>query len=883
MLRDCLSSALLCSVAMLLFYFLTITKNEKLGSFLTGDLLELYFPAIKSLANNLRSGAGLSYSWNLYMGMDAVEYYTSVAGFSLWNLLLLLFPHMNPETFVLILIVGKCGLAGAGFTYFGKRVLKVNSSVAVLFSIFYAMSGFQVVNNTVNIIWMDLVYLLPLILTFIVMFLEEKKWIAMVVAYAYAFLCNFYIAYILGIFSAIFFMLYLCLLVKPKEKSWKKNISHMLKYAFCVLLAAGLGAGALLPTAHFLVNNHAADAVQAGDNLIMKNPFLLLTRFLMGIRWSDFDTKPYLYCGILTILLVPFFLICKRIEIREKILYGTLFVLLLVSYMVLPVYIAWHGFDAPDQWYGRFTFCINFVVVAMACKAGQVLWKAEDQKNTKEFIPVLMGIPCWLVLLWYGSKCGNVMADKAGVVNVVILLLWPMYILAAMHFTKKRQELISILGIALALSEVICNGYFQHTLFQDRNEVKTFYDQNEALAMQLQRDDGWWRVNVENALTDNADTLGGYHGITDFSSFENYSLRKTMSKLGAFTSPRLLSDRGTNPFTEMLLGVKYDTRLATMEEYQGENPVIYRNPYSLSLGYLAAPEILSVELAEDNVFVNSNRVASALLGEEIAIFEPVAEEAVFVDGNGITLQKGEDGYYYLLREDVSPDQATFSYLVPADAGETYISFAGQRNVFDADSPIVYEYGKVADYGALDVTYSKKMDSMEEFNICTITMIRNWTRDWGKYGNAYIYSLKEEKLSQVHERLSEGQMEILGWENGYVHGKIYVEDPSKILFTSIPNVEGWKVQARRISAAGPAEAQWVTPKLAGVLENAFWGVQFPEKGDYEIFMEYEAPGFQAGTWISCISLCILISLGLMEKRYFAKKSVVREENAGTESR
>lgn len=881
-LRDYLLAAVLCALAMLIYVFSIVIKDG--NTLFTGDLLELYLPAIKSVADNIRNGQGLSFSWNLYMGMDAVEYYVSVAGGSLWNLLYLLFPMMEPESFIIISIVGKCALAGVTFTYFSKRVLKAKLPETVIFSLFYALCGFQVVINSVNIIWMDQVYLLPLILTGIVIFLEEKKWKMLVISYAYSFLCNFYIAYIVGIFSAVFFLLYLFLFTK-KDVTGSAKIKKMAVYGGMVILAAGLMAWALFPTAKFILNNPVADATPADGSLVTQNLFLLLERFLFGISFGEMDRLPYLYCGLLTVLLLPFFFYSKRIEKREKILYGSLLFLLLLSCMCLPLYLLWHGFDAPDQWYGRFTFCFSFLCTAMGCricsvyddestKEKNVIDGQEAEKTLKDngtvssWVVIIISAVCMLLLLAYGKGYTQTLSNTAVLWNVVFLIGW-LIIMVIRRFCKgKEKNLLSFFAISLAFFEVIGNGCLQHTLYQSRSEIESMYIQNEFLAKALQEDTGLYRVEVGNAMADNIDSLGGYPGVTDFCSFENYQLRQTMRKLGSFTSPRLLSSRGIHPLTEMLLGVKYNALFATPQEYTGKNPLIYRNPLYISMGFMVDEAAKAVELGEDNVFENSNRVATALLGKEIALFEPVAEENVRVEERGIRLTKEENGYR-MTREADTPDQVALNYEISGEEREVYVAFAGQKNVFEANSPIVYEYSKVADYGALDVTYAKRMDKLESQSICTITMIRDWTRDEGSYTKAYFYALNEQVLQELYEKLSEEKLEILDWKNGYIHGKIKVSDASKILFTSIPNVEGWKITVKNSEVQTTADHQQLV-EVTPLLEGTFLGLEFPHEGEYEVDFTYEAPGLQQGIIISVLSLVIFLSLLLGEKIYFARK-------------
>ena len=86
---------LLCSFATLLFCIGSITQFDQASSIITGDSLELYVPGLRALARNIREGNSLSYSWNLFLGMNATAYYTAVVGGSLVNLIYILFPQLG--------------------------------------------------------------------------------------------------------------------------------------------------------------------------------------------------------------------------------------------------------------------------------------------------------------------------------------------------------------------------------------------------------------------------------------------------------------------------------------------------------------------------------------------------------------------------------------------------------------------------------------------------------------------------------------------------------------------------------------------------------------------------------------------------------------------
>ena len=203
---DIFLSFSVCGLSMYLFCIYSVTRYPRTSTLLTGDVLGQYIPALRSFVKNVWSGNGLSYSWDVFLGMNATEYYGTYVGGSFVNLVYLFFPWLSPEAFIRIAFTLKTAMAGAGFTYFCKKAWNTGNMVPVFISVFYAMCGFQVSSNIVNYIWMDALYMLPIVTANIVVGLKEKRWTPLVLSYAYLFICNFYMGYIVGIFSAIFFI-----------------------------------------------------------------------------------------------------------------------------------------------------------------------------------------------------------------------------------------------------------------------------------------------------------------------------------------------------------------------------------------------------------------------------------------------------------------------------------------------------------------------------------------------------------------------------------------------------------------------------------------------------------------------------------------------------
>lgn len=70
-----------------------------------------------------------------------------------------------------------------------------------------------------------------------------------------------------------------------------------------------------------------------------------------------------------TVILVPLYLFCKRIPVREKIANVLLLGLIYFSFNLNVLNYIWHAFHFPNDLPYRFSFMYSFILLAMAYKA----------------------------------------------------------------------------------------------------------------------------------------------------------------------------------------------------------------------------------------------------------------------------------------------------------------------------------------------------------------------------------------------------------------------------------------------------------------------------------------------------------------------------------
>lgn len=78
------------------------------------------------------------------------------------------------------------------------------------------------------------------------------------------------------------------------------------------------------------------------------------------------EGSPVVYCGVLTIILLPLFFLNEKIRFRQKMGLGAVLMTILLSMYLSTVDLAWHGFQVPNWLPYRYSFTFSFILLVMA-------------------------------------------------------------------------------------------------------------------------------------------------------------------------------------------------------------------------------------------------------------------------------------------------------------------------------------------------------------------------------------------------------------------------------------------------------------------------------------------------------------------------------------
>ncbi|MDD4495868.1 MAG: YfhO family protein, partial [Eubacteriales bacterium] len=259
------------------------------------DLYHQYAPFISDLQDKLSSFSSFLYSWTGGLGSSYLPQFAYYSASPL-NILTLLFPKEYLSESILFLICAKAGLAGGFFTLYLKGVHKKQNLAMIAFAMMYGLSGY-VMAYSWNIMWLDVVYMLPLIILGLVRLVRDGKGILYTVSLAIALISNFYVAFFACVFTLLYFPV--CYAQYHSLKSPVTILKKSAQFGGYSLLGGGLSAILLLPTIAALKLSSAAGDVMPKDIVQYNDLFDYISRHFTMSEPNIRDGMPNMYCGII--------------------------------------------------------------------------------------------------------------------------------------------------------------------------------------------------------------------------------------------------------------------------------------------------------------------------------------------------------------------------------------------------------------------------------------------------------------------------------------------------------------------------------------------------------------------------------------------------------
>ena len=832
------------------------------------DFWQQYYPFYVDYQSKLQEGSSLLYSWGIGLGANNLAlaaYYLA----SPLNLLTVFFPQEWLREVVTFLLVVKIGLTGL-FTYlFLRYTFKKTEFITVIFSSMFALCAFAM-GYYWNVIWMDTFALFPLVVLGTVALVKEGKFKLYIISLALAIISNYYIGLFLCIFT-IFVFATTCICTKLSIKDMLKKTGKMI---VCTAVSLGLTAFITLPAYFNLKITYSSNNAFPSE-WKLENPFIdVFGNFTAFNHPSTKEGLPNLYCGLICVILIGVYLLCKNIPIREKICSISVLAFLILSVNLNVLDYIWHGFHETNMIPYRFSFLISFILVVLAYRAYMYI----EQINFVDigFIAVITTI-----IIICSSMNEDHEKGLIGNVIVAVVVLLAMVFFVIKAFNKRT---LSVIICLVALVELFASPILGIDAVSVTTR-STYPDKLNAIHetqdyIKSQDSEKFFRSEFTCFYTVNDPALYGYNGTSEFSSTINVNITNFMEKIGLMGWPagNRYGFAETTPLTHAFLDIKYlmakNGHISDLVNWRPyyvsdiDNIKSYKNNKYLSLGFMTNKDLLTLSATKENPFKTQQDIFTKSTGLTDELFQMVnVATAGHKNANvsySSTDASGAGIYGHYSYSPINTSQVTnlnWNYTMPKDGTlYAYSTITNAENMTVSGSNGSMSYNIKRPYISSIGTFKKGE---------TVAISASPTIGMSGSATLYVGMLNQDLFDKGYELLNDEKMNVETFDTTYIKGSVNVKQDG-LLYTSIPYEKGWSVYVDG------------EQKELKSIETAMSVVEL-EKGQHVVEFKYSPEGFIPGLTISIVSLLGLVGLILFVKFNKKKKVIVDEKEKSVKAK
>ena len=818
-------------------------------NFLLADMASQYNSIYAYIWDVLRGNDSIFYSFGKGLGgnmASTIGYYAS----SPFNILYIMCSKINIPVMTFIIYMLKIGLSSLFMTIYLNK--KQTSKASVMFGIIYSLGAYTV-NYYFNNMWLDVVYMLPMVMLGIDKLINSKHIWFYTITLSLTIIFNFYIAYMVCIFCVIYFIYQILINYKLKEVKKYKNI--VIRFAIASILAGGISLFWLLPSIMNLseVMRFALDKSLLKIN-IKTLPKDFFSNIVPKIYLGSHNTtsvlsrnRPNLYTGMLTLVLVFVYFCNKNIKRKERILSGIIFIFFIASFMIPHLNLFWQAFSFPNGYICRYSFIYNFFLVLLSFRCFVKL----DKIKIRYFILFIL---LYSFLTYKTAIQYLVFIEKSDlIISSIFVLIYLIIIGLIMYLRKdKIKKILKIILFIVVIVEMFINFKLCFLTNSDMKMTGSYHNYYEGTCDTLNNlDKDFSRVDSEYRYSYLDSWVCNNNTITTSLSTNNGDLyRFWMNNGGSVTYTTIFYDLNKLPIFDSLFGVKYivsdDELEDTLYEFQQTFQVkkfsfvknaeeiktkyIYINPYALSLGYLIPRDNNKIynSIKAKNSYQSLNRLMKTLTGNDKDVLVPYKQKYKGKGNYEVDINNDSKYIYLSFKYDVSINWTIYDSIY---VNNEYATSSNSEDIGTLKIDNKYPNSKInIKVGGMETTKENK--------------------------NMVTFYLDLDTFKEDVEILKKHQLKNIKVNGNKMSGEIRV-DKDSTLFTSIPFEKGWKV--------------YVDGKKTNYTKVAgeFIGINL-NKGHHKIKMVYYPHHLSIGIIGSFISLSLLIFYELYIKKCKERK-------------
>lgn len=545
------------------------------------DQYNSFFASLRYIGDGDNS---LLFSWSRSMGGNFVgllAYYIA----SPLSFLTVFFSLRNLPVALFLLTILKTGLSGMTFALLLEHAWNERKGrfSVLLFSTCYALMSYTVVYG-MCLMWLDGLILLPLVLLGVEKMIKGRKGIVYLVSLAALFICNYYTAYMIGIFVALYIVYRVCCTFH--KDNWKQAVRILIRFAGNTILALGIAAPLLLTTIKDVMTGKFAEGVKT----VSENEYnFSIWRFWKRLFGGVYDGitnagLPLVFCGTVMLVLAVLFFFLRKINWKEKLGAAIILLFFIISMWYVPLDKMWHCFQYPNWFPYRYSFLFSAFMILIAYRTFTQFNASEVTRKLKK--------------------------------PLVIYLVFMTLLFQVVELYNNARE--GIIGL---------DNQFQ---YKTMDEYRNFLDKvQEPVDAVKESDDSFYRMekDVGTEFSKNDAMTLGYNGMTHYSSTYHAGVNAFTGKLGIAQAHIWNSGYGSSPVTDSIFDVKY--RIMTQElpdSYkklaETKDVTTYENTTVLPIAF-ASGKVDKLELNAENNFLNQNELVNRLAQTDVEYFKEV--------------------------------------------------------------------------------------------------------------------------------------------------------------------------------------------------------------------------------------------------------------------
>ncbi|MBO3092385.1 YfhO family protein [Schleiferilactobacillus harbinensis] len=790
------------------------------------------------------------------------------------NFLLFLFPGTSLSVGIWLLMALKLGLAGLfACVYLRQPERHLAPAVQAALAVSYGLCAYLIVNHY-NVMWLDGVYLLPLLLVTLEWQRTARRIWAYPLLLAVTFIVNYYIGYMIALFLVLYWVWY--------QSQFAANLRTWLRqgvrFAWTSLLSAGLSLFILLPTLFALSDSKGTYTVKAIDWTIEYNPLKLLPKMVSGAYSFDqmSSGQANIYTGMIVLLGVILYFFNRWVPWQEKIVAGGISLFLLASLFFQPFDLLWHGFQFPVWYPYRFSFVVSLWGILLTARVWPLLPQFRAWQGWLLLIPgiVIVGYSAWQL-------------PKLEFIHWPAILFTGAFAVAAVCLVALHDRSWHWWPLALLLCvtlEMLTNGVLSlnQLSYISQSDYANYTNNLQAAVSKIQKTspEPFYRIGKTFERTKDDAMQTDFFGGSHFNSMMEPRQPNLYDRLGLPAGDGQISYTNGTLITDAVLDMRYylqDTKsYSVLDSHDlAGHPMMfpnayrpdlafydhvatqtmtatYRNPYALSLVYAGSDRALKHVRLPNYPLSEQEALMNELTGSQDwhSLFIPILHPTITTSNIKKDDNETISGTFYRSNK-LKPATVTYSFIASSN-DPYYVTFGNNMPIKDMTIRVNGREVKQYDSFRSPVAFNLAAHHAGRRVTLSFTFSNN---DSVSMDGLAFYRFDLAEFEKMDQQLQNQAGEITNFKQDAITATVTTTKTAPTVYTSIPASPGWQVLV---------DGQ---PQKTKQLMNTFVAFTPKKTGRHTVQIRYVAPGWRVGVTGSLLALLLWGLVVFFDRKHY----------------